>query len=133
MRLPRHAVAWAAALALLLAQALGLAHAVAHAHAHEPAIARALQAECDEHVHDHASAHAHDHAHDHNVFDVHHDEGSPHCLLFDQLAHADGLVETGVAASFAAPDASFTDAPTQPRRERCGSGYHARGPPHAPA
>jgi hypothetical protein len=129
MRLSRRNIAWAGALALLFAQALGVAHAVAHAHAHDTALARALQADCDGPAHDHA----HDHDHDHNLFDAHHDEGSPHCLLFDQLAHADGLVETGVAASFAAPDASFTDAPTQPRRERCGSGYHARGPPHAPA
>jgi hypothetical protein len=122
MPLSRRAAAWIAALALLFAQALGLVHAVAHAHAHEPAIAHALQAECDEH--------AHAHVHDDNVFDAHHDEGSPHCLLFDQLAHADGLTEIGVAESFAAPDASFTDAPAPPRRERCGCGYHARGPPH---
>ena len=128
MRLPRHAVAWAAAFALLCAQALGLAHAVAHAHsqerAHESALARALQAECEDHAHD-----APAHEHEHGVFDAHHDEGSPHCLLFDQLAHADGLTDATAPAQFAAPDASFTDAPTQLRREHCACGYHARGPP----
>jgi hypothetical protein len=124
MRLPRHAFAWATAFALLCAQALGLAHSVAHAHVHESALARALQADCDEHGHD---GHAHDHGP--GLFDAHHEEGSPHCLLFDQLAHADGLIGAAAPAQFAAPEASFTDAPTQPRREPCGSGYHARGPP----
>jgi ABC-type Zn2+ transport system substrate-binding protein/surface adhesin len=131
MPLPRRAIGWAAALALLFAQALGLAHAVAHAPAHETVqskLARALQADCDEHAHAHEHEHAHEH--DHNVFDAHHEEGSPNCLLFDQLAHADGLTDIGVATSFAAPDASFSDAPTPPRRERCGCGYHARGPPN---
>jgi hypothetical protein len=123
MRLPRHAVAWAAALALLCAQALGLLHAVAHAYAQETALARASQVDCDEHDH------AHDRAHDQSLFDAHHDEGSPHCLLFDQLAHADGLIDAGALAQFAAPDASFADAPAQPRREHCACGYHARGPP----
>jgi hypothetical protein len=122
MRLPRHAVAWAAAFALLCAQALGLAHAVAHAHAHESALARVLQAECEDHTHGGP-------VHEHSLFDAHHDEGSPHCLLFDQLAHADGLTDAGASAQFAPPDASFSDAPTQPRREHCACGYHARGPP----
>jgi hypothetical protein len=126
MRLPRHAFAWATAFALLCAQALGLAHSVAHAHVHESALARALQADCDERGHGH-DRHAHDHGP--GLFDAHHEEGSPHCLLFDQLAHADGLIGAAAPAQFAAPEASFTDAPTQPRREPCGSGYHARGPP----
>lgn len=124
MRLPRRAFAWATAFALLCAQALGLAHSVAHAHVHESALARAFQADCDEHGHD---GHAHDHGP--GLFDAHHEEGSPHCLLFDQLAHADGLTDATATAQFAAPDASFTDAPTQPRREHCACGYDARGPP----
>lgn len=128
MRLPRHTVvAWAAALALLFAQALGLAHAVVHAHAHEAALARALQVDCDEH--DHAHAHAHDHAQGHSLFDAHHDEGSPYCQLFDQLAHADGLTAPPTDWTFAPPAADFAAAPPAPQHATCGCGYHARGPP----
>jgi hypothetical protein len=122
MRPPRALVAWTAAFALLCAQALGLAHGVAHAHARDAALVQALDADCDDHDHAHE-------AHEHGVFDAHHDEGSPQCQLFDQVAHADGLAAPSADWTFAPPGADFAAAPATPQRVRCGCGYHARGPP----
>lgn len=134
-----------ALLALLLAQALGLAHRVVHdtAHAGLPPTERATASDFRDFSgavdigalpwalhgsHGLADPEAHDCETADGLFDSH-EEGSAECQLLDQLAHADVLLASVIAAPAVLPAAVRLSLPTGAAQGRHSAVYEARAPP----